>query len=217
MDVQRYLNERGVKGLKDLYPKINVTLAFYSKEKIIESFQKMEKLHWFYLDNIHKRYPKKFLYVKFKPFIKEIIRHNALLEDYWKANKYLSIYSAWQRSRKTAGVIISSGNNYYLVKNVNSKYFTFPKGKQEENESLFDTAFREAEEETGMDVKKYLTSLNTIKINKTKYFFVNIPHMISPPKDFVSNEILDAGWFHKNYILENKKKFTRNVNQYFKL
>jgi 8-oxo-dGTP pyrophosphatase MutT (NUDIX family) len=211
-----FLKENDMNNIGDFYKITKIELNFDTKKNIIESLGKLEKRHWFYLDNIVKRYPNKFKYVKFKEFVRNIIKNNASAEDYEKYNKYISIYSRWQKSRKTAGVIIFSMNYYYLVRNVGSRYFTFPKGKQEKNEPLIDTAIRETDEETGFKIGFYIPNLNSITIAKTRYYFAYLPYMMNPPPYFTSNEIESAGWFHKDYIKNNRHLFSKNVNRYIK-
>ncbi len=65
-----------------------------------------------------------------------------------------------------------------LVKNRNSRYWSFPKGHIEKGENEFQTALREVKEETGLDVKLYgncrqVSDYNPFgKIEKRAVFFL---------------------------------------------
>lgn len=57
-------------------------------------------------------------------------------------------------TEKSAGTIVFSGDEYLLLKNtVKRTFWSFPKGKIEDNENEEHAAIRETKEETNLDVK----------------------------------------------------------------
>jgi 8-oxo-dGTP pyrophosphatase MutT (NUDIX family) len=80
----------------------------------------------------------------------------------------------------SAGVIITNENNQILVLYRGEPFndVSFPKGKQENNETLEQTAIRETKEETGFDVQ----IIRKIGVNKYEYFW-------EPTKEHVVKEV----------------------------
>ena len=82
------------------------------------------------------------------------------------------------KKEKSCGCIILNNNKVLLVFEKNSKFWGFPKGHMENNETEVETAKRECKEEVGLDViidssKSY--SINYVvnsKIDKNVVFFL---------------------------------------------
>lgn len=92
-----------------------------------------------------------------------------------------------------------------LIKQLNSNFWGFPKGHQEEGESLQKTAIREVKEETGLSIiptekiaqYTYDISRNSIIERKTLHLFLAspaTPHCI-PVANPQPDEIEEVGWF----------------------
>lgn len=88
-------------------------------------------------------------------------------------------------------------------------YWTFPKGKVEEGESLEETAIRELEEETGLkvEIERYIretnytyTNENNEKVEKTVYWYLARPDSeeINPRY----GEIKNVKWVQIDFAVE---------------
>lgn len=124
---------------------------------------------------------------------------------------------------KSAGIIASREGNhgieYLFVLSRWSKRWGFPKGHAEINETVMDTAIREAHEETGMLFRIPLSS-NKVNINKTSYYIVNNANLNCEnysftPKPIDVNEIVVCKWMtlqNMDYIVDKfPDRVTRDV------
>lgn len=131
-------------------------------------------------------------------------------------------YLKYQKNEieKTSGFLIynKSTKKFLLCKGYNSNYWTIPKGHQNKNENLLQTAYRETLEETGLNLKnidgqiKYIGNgkNNTGKKELHVYLFIsnqNISNIKLNCKTFFDNkkpEISNYKWIKsfniKNYI-----------------
>lgn len=85
----------------------------------------------------------------------------------------------------------------------NDVYWTFPKGHPEKNETKKETALREFHEETGMDIKRFLSDReysqsyihqgDGVMVNKTVGYFVG--EVVSKGFLVQAEEVKEAGWF----------------------
>ena len=129
----------------------------------------------------------------------------------------------------SAGVIIFVVDDgivkFLLLRNTNSSYWDFPKGKQEEGETLKQTALREAKEESGLDFEDIPGFTDTIKysfstkdgqlISKEVTFFLGIA---KNKNVIISDEHTEYEWmtFPKAYqsvSFANARRLLQRANQ----
>lgn len=116
-----------------------------------------QKAYWFYTDFLCKNHSLHKL--NFKEFIDVVINATPFL-------RYLSISGTqvkrhlddYQKKIPRYGCILinPSRTKVLLIKNINSKKYSFPKGKINFNESPVDCSIRETFEEIGVNVSQYV-------------------------------------------------------------
>lgn len=76
------------------------------------------------------------------------------------------------RHEKSCGAVVYRADKYLLIRHTNGRYWGFPKGHVEKDETETETARREVYEETGLDIRfimgfretiSYMPVKNTIK------------------------------------------------------
>ena len=117
-----------------------------------------------------------------------------------------------------AGIIVIDGNNTILVSTKNNNY-SFPKGKRNKGETIIDTAWRELNEETGLE-KKHIQLIDNFSINETSnkgniaitYF---VGKLIEKPQQlkFDSDELHNAEFIKIDdaYKLESFKERRKDI------
>jgi 8-oxo-dGTP pyrophosphatase MutT (NUDIX family) len=91
------------------------------------------------------------------------------------------------------GVVIGDGGAIAMIMSKNSQSWLFPKGHIEEDETDFDAAIREIQEETGLTNLEYIDDLGTFfRSDKSIHMFLFLapPHAQLSP----SMEIVEARW-----------------------
>lgn len=88
----------------------------------------------------------------------------------------------------------------FLVKLKSGSHWSFPKGKQEKNESLFESAKRELLEETGLFVKELLLKEPFTE----EYKFKHEKKLISKKVYYFLSEVSGSVKLQKEEILEGK-------------
>jgi 8-oxo-dGTP pyrophosphatase MutT (NUDIX family) len=124
-------------------------------------------------------------------------------------------YQKYIKKRPRAGVFLfCADENKLLVVEVYNQYIGLPKGGQENNETLEQTAIRETYEETGINLDLEVlkkAKLVTIHPNYNYYvIFVSkcIPVILKPGKTI---DVSGAGWIHLNCLHNLKGIITANL------
>ena len=110
------------------------------------------------------------------------------------------------KKEKSCGCIIIKDNKVLLIYEKNSKYWGFPKGHMEGNETELETAKREVKEEVNLEVeinenKRYeLRYIINDKIDKTTVLYIATPK--SEEITMQESEIEDAKWCSFENALE---------------
>eukprot|EP00924_Labyrinthula_sp_SR-Ha-C_P005107 augustus_masked-scaffold_1-processed-gene-21.11-mRNA-1 protein AED:0.37 eAED:0.37 QI:0/0/0/0.33/1/1/3/0/289 len=101
---------------------------------------------------------------KFQPFAKAWFSKSNCLQKILKVNKinFNGAYGKFQQYKRTIpsyGAVLFNRNldKILLVSSYNSKSFSFPRGKVNEQETPYDCAVREVYEETSFDIKRFLS------------------------------------------------------------
>jgi len=214
MDVSKWLSDNDIKTIKDYVEKVDLQIYLQNKELIIQTMKQIEKLHWFYIDNLQKKF--NFERVGFKKFIEYLFYGKNVPTSYKKyIKKYISIYSQYKRALPRFGTIIRFNNEYLMVKNIGSNVYGFPKGKVENNEADYQTAIRETFEETGINISSIIDVSKFTIIYDVKYFLIDLNNKINFNKlPFDYNEIYDRKWvklptLDKNILSSHAKVFMK--------
>lgn len=100
---------------------------------------------------------------------------------------------------RRAGIILNCKNFYILVKSNANQKWSFPKGHIEANEDYQTCAFREFEEETGMDLLQLDVQFVRSKIVGDTMYFVyqseNEGLISRTTMPLNEKEIIDVKWF----------------------
>ncbi len=107
---------------------------------------------------------------------------------------------------KKCGIILydSDLKKYLLVHGLKSQKWGFPKGHMEQGETEEQTAIRELQEETGIEITKPLHK--KVRFRNNVYFMVSVNHSEIPAEMVIQdrNEIEMAKWFSEEDILRLK-------------
>ena len=121
-------------------------------------FFQIEQAHWFYEDFIVPDSPILPRFSKLKAFAKEIFNHCVLLAPL--SDQFSSLFDDFNSYKSTipvCGTIIlnKSLDKLLLCKSYKGNSWSFPRGKINQDEDVFDCAMRETLEETGFDCWEY--------------------------------------------------------------
>lgn len=172
---------------------------------------KMEKAYWFYTDFLCNNYSLNKL--SFKEFIDVVIGATPFL-------RYLSItgnqvkrhLDDYQKKIPRYGCILVNPNRtkILLIKNKNSRKYSFPKGKINFNESPVDCSIRETFEEIGVNVSPYITQHcilhETNNGNQNGYFIADGVSETIQMKPIARNEIDEITWESIKNIVKRKNE-----------
>lgn len=185
-------------------------LDFSSTEEINTTMQEIELAHWDYLDRMTKRY--RLPRLGFTAFMEKLLDYHNRGEEIPNIRTYLKQYSKFKKSRPTAGAIILHENEILLVRVVGTRVYSLPKGKAEPDETVEQTAIREVQEETGLDLSNVICpeSLSFV-IGKTRLFVIEADERISHFDGYNRNEIVDIKWFGLSYVSHNEHRFSKQV------
>ena len=196
--------------LDNEYTNIFSTNILDFKNNLYENMKLLEKSHWYYLDILVNKYNLE--KINFYTFILKIFKLKNMLNNINLINNYITTYNKYKKKIPTAGGIILYNNNILLVKIKNSNKYGLPKGKKEKNESIYDTAIREVNEETGLNICSYIhDKFIYVNILNTKFYIINLKEKINIFNNFDKNEIEDIQWFDIDYIKSNKQLFTKQT------
>ncbi len=185
----------------------------FDSNSFINTMKELEKKYWHYIDNIcHRDHP-----INFCRFVEKSIMSDSDSDGNKKdipfIKDYCKKYDKYKKSLATAGAAIIFKDFLLLVKMRGCKVFSMPKGKSDNGETLKDTAIREVREETGLDLKYIINTedLDKIYVQKTRFYVVQSDSLIKDFFGYDKNEIYDIKWFHRNTILNNPSKFSKQV------
>jgi len=147
-------------------------------------FFHIQAAHWFYSDfyvgnteiiNAGCKVPA----CNFKTFAKVIYKHCPFLKPYYggfeiffyRFNQYISQIPVY------GGIILNANlDKVLLVTNYKNTFYSFPKGKINQNETGIECAVREVWEEVGVDISKFISEKDFIEFktegNKTQKMYV---------------------------------------------
>jgi 8-oxo-dGTP pyrophosphatase MutT (NUDIX family) len=171
----------------------------------------IEKEHWRYIDDYHRKNRYTYPNIKFYDFIIESLQvtDNECLID--NAREYYKVYDKYKKSLPTSGVILLHRESILLIRNYSGNVYSLPKGKLEMGENLQQTAAREMKEETGLDLSDILPDVNHITIHKTRLYIVESDHLIKKFSGYNYNEISEIKWFKVSYIADKPHLFSKQV------
>lgn len=140
-------------------------------DEVFESFDRLffqiEEAHWFYED-FYREQNKTLPSLNFKQFVDEIFKQCPALQPYRETiDKHTQSFYDYKNTVPVFGAIIlnQTRDKVLLVKGWNSKTWSFPRGKVNQDESEMVCAAREVKEEIGFDISPYLNSKNYLKMH----------------------------------------------------
>jgi len=159
----------------------------------------LQDASWFYNDHLRHQYNKRLLSTR--SFCQMMFRRSLVLRPYLP--RFDRLYTDFQRYVNTIHVygcmLWSTDRTRLLLVRGPTGYWSFPKGKVNQQESGLGCARREVREETGIDVGPFLTS-TTPSITRRIYgrlltmFTLTIPDIPIPYTSLDTTEITDIRW-----------------------
>lgn len=139
-------------------------------DEVFESFNRLffqiEEAHWFYED-FYREHNKDLPSLNFKQFVDEIFKQCPALQPYRDAiDKHTQSFYEYKNTVPVFGAIIlnQTRDKVLLVKGWNSRSWSFPRGKVNQDETELACAAREVKEEIGFDISPYLNPKNYLKM-----------------------------------------------------
>jgi mRNA-decapping enzyme subunit 2 len=180
---------------------------------LLDTMKNVEKEHWNYLDNYCAKNKWMYPRMNFYQFLDKLLEKEINIGHSRSVKKYCQIYNKYKKSLPTAGAVIIYDDNILLVRIYGSKVYSMPKGKSDPGETLKNTAIREVEEETGLDLQSVIDNeeVDEIIIHKTKFYIVQSDYRIRSFYGYNKNEITDIKWFSKLDVFKKPNKFSKQV------
>ena len=181
----------------------------FSDNALMDTMKCIEQGHWDYIDNYSSKNRR--LYPKLNFYQYLIKTMNACGIDDCNAKQYCRAYDKHKKSIPTGGAAIVYQDMILLVKIYGGHVFSMPKGKSEKGETIRQTAIREVQEETGLDLKSIIMdgNLDELYIHKTMFYVVQSDFKIKSFTGYNNNEVRDIQWFNKEEIIANPNKFSK--------
>jgi 8-oxo-dGTP pyrophosphatase MutT (NUDIX family) len=156
-------------AIRQLVP-VSVDLHIESPESIVESMLKLETAHWYYVDHVQPNQHPELPRLRFKQFIRVYI-------PWLKGQQLFNAMKLFNRYKKTLPIFGSiilnpERTRILLVQNVNSESWSFPKGKQELNESEICSVTRETLEETNFFVADKIDLRKKLRHRKATFIII---------------------------------------------
>lgn len=178
-------------------------------------FFDMELALWFYVDLVRIEHPQLQNFKKIKQFCKKLAELWPFLWD-GDIEQGLKKWSGYKSMVPVRGVALfdKTLTKLLLVQGTESKSWSFPRGKIEQDETDADAAIREAKEEVGLDLSPYLNEKEFIErtVNGKNYkIFLckNIPDDVAY-RPTVRNEINAINWKNFRALTKELKKSQGN-------
>ncbi len=139
-------------------------------DEVFESFNRLffqiEEAHWFYED-FYREHNSELPSLSFKQFVDEIFKQCPALQPYRDAiDKHTQSFYEYKNTVPVFGAIIlnQARDKVLLVKGWNSRSWSFPRGKVNQDETETTCAAREVKEEIGFDISPYLNPKHYLKM-----------------------------------------------------
>lgn len=202
---------------RELLNNINVDLE--SEDGIIETFKQIESSHWRYLDDYRDPNRRRFPSMSIQEFSMKLLRSKGYNVQMSDIQCYLRQYNKHKKNVPTAGVILYHHNSnnpdngpYFVVVRVRSiRIWSMPKGKQEGNEQLRETAQREFLEETGIELDCLYETTPYRSINKTRFYLVESDVMNHNFEGYNCKEIDEVKWVRVSQVLRNQNAYSKQT------
>lgn len=195
----------------------NINILLGSDQDIINTFKQIERSHWDYLDNYRDHNRRRYPTMSIQQYTQKLLQfhsiNNISIND---IQHYVRLYNRYKKSLATAGVVLyhRKDNNIYfvVVKMRFAKIWSMPKGKQETNEDLINTARREFAEETGIDLEDFLTKETYYHcINKTRFYLVESDVMTSGFNGFNNREVDSVKWVSTSEVECRQNSYSKQT------
>lgn len=219
MDTKKRL-QIPVEVLDDLCSRFLLNIPSQEKDDMVRLCFQIELSHWFYLD-FYRAENTTLPDCRVREFTKLIFEAYPFLLKPPDANvdEVLMRWREYKRSVPTFGAVILDEylEHVLLVQGyVVKSSWGFPKGKVNKDESPEDCAAREVLEETGFDIKTYMTGTEFIEMRISEqltrlYYVPRVPNMTHfSPK--TRGEIKSVEWFRVDDLPCHKKDMTPKSN-----
>lgn len=121
----------------------------------------------------------------------------------------MSDYDPWPHSVNVGSAVIYREGKFLLIQEKRKRIYgkwNFPGGRQDPDETIEETAVREAKEESGYEVKiiKLLVKIDHDKGSRTLNAF--LAEIVGGDLKIQEEEIMDAGWFTYDEIVAMKSE-----------
>lgn len=198
----------------------NVELSLGSDQEIIQSFKRIERKHWNYLDNYRDQNRRKYPTLNIQQFTFKLLRAKGINDvNMQDIMFYVRLYNRYKKSLPTAGVILyhttQKGELFFLTIRMRfAKIYSMPKGKQEPNEDLMQTACREFREETGIDLDDCMNNecMPYRLINKTRFYLVESDHMQERFSGYNMKEVDEVCWSNVHDVMDYPDNYSKQTS-----
>jgi len=194
----------------------NINVDFGSDKQIIDTFKQIERSHWDYLDNYRDRNRRRYPTLSIQQYAMKLIQTRNI--DHIDTNDiqhYLRTYNRHKKSLPTAGVVLyhrNDGNIYFVVVRMRfSKIWSMPKGKKEPTESLTETARREFNEETGVDLEDLLQNTPYQVIAKTRFYIIESDIKNTQFDGYNEREVDSVKWVSATHVIRNQNYYSKQT------
>ena len=205
-------------NINNPFKSYEICMCIKDDTQIIETLNELQILYWKYLDDYHSCDEKEYPFMRFIEFIQKVAEYNKIDWDYTQIKQYMRVFANYQKRLPTAGgVITNQKGEFLLVKVHGSNNYGFPKGKSESGEKISDTAIREIQEETGLDVWN-LIHPDSPKIRIKQTVFYRITNCTETTfTGYNDREIIDIGWHSRESIQKFPKNYSKQVKTFERL
>ncbi|KAF0980826.1 hypothetical protein FDP41_013309 [Naegleria fowleri] len=204
------------KSLDDIILELVVKFIMNCPEEEHENFDRLffqiEEAFWFYLDFYREQNPSlpKFNLNQFADQVFLVCPH---LQPFRKSvDEHIQSFISYKTSVPVCGVILldETLENILLVKGYNSKSWSFPRGKINQDEEEFACAIREGREEVGFDCSPYLLKDQFLegRFNEQLVKLFIAPFVPSSTKFLTQTrkEISQIAWFNIADIIKKQAR-----------
>lgn len=168
-----------------------------------------EKAHWDYIDNYNKYDSRRFPYMRNVQLLERILQYQN--KNLHNAREYIRQYERYKKSLPTAGCILLYSDRMAVVKIKCGEVYSMPKGKQDNGETIMQTAIRETREETGLDLEDTICESTPFQIiHKTRFYIVELDSEVRF-RDYNRNEISEVVWVPLDKIVRNPGYYSRQT------
>lgn len=197
----------------------DIEISLGSDREIIQTFKKIERKHWNYLDNYRDQNRRKYPTLNLQQFTLKLLHMKGILDVNTKdIMLYIRLYNRYKKGLPTAGVILyhitQDGELYFLTIRMRfAKIYSMPKGKHEANENLKETACREFREETGVDLDDCMNNEHTpfYIISKTRFYMIESDHMQQDFNGYNMKEVDEVRWTSVNEVLDYPSNYSKQT------